>query len=248
MGSGVDDYSVVLTSVELIGDDVLYLRILCPEVAEVIEPGQFILLRDPAWGLDPLLMRPFAVAGASEKEIEVLLQVVGKGTELLSKRKTGDPLVLRGPMGRGFALPKSSPVYVAGTLGSAPLLFARDRFGAGRFILGVPNSSWEPFVQWLEKRCPELEVFSDDGSLGSKGYALKGLNTEDEVSVMACGPGPMLAAMSRLGLKDCQVSMESRMACGLGACSGCVIDTSSGKKRVCADGPVFDLQEVIWNG
>nr|WP_321503769.1 dihydroorotate dehydrogenase [uncultured Dethiosulfovibrio sp.] len=248
MGRGVDDYSAVLTSVELIGEDVVYLRAKCPELACEVEPGQFILLRDPAWGLDPLLMRPFAVAGVIGDDIEILLQVVGKGTEMLAQRKPGDPLVVRGPMGRGFSKPSSSPVYVAGTLGSAPLLFARDRFGAGRFVLGVPNDRWESFVMWLKRRCPELEVFSDDGSLGTKGNSLKGLNPEDGISVMACGPGPMMAAMANMGLKDCQVSMESRMACGIGACSGCVIETSSGKKRVCADGPVFDLQEVVWNG
>lgn len=248
MGRGVDDYSAVLTSVELICDDVLYLRASCPEVAKGIDPGQFILLRDPSWGLDPLLMRPFAVAGVIGDDIEILLQVVGKGTERLVNRKVGDPLIVRGPMGRGFSAPSSSPVYVAGTLGAAPLLFARDRFGVGRFIMGVPNSGWGNFVHWMEKRCPELEVFSDDGSLGTKGNALKGLPPGEDVSIMACGPGPMLAAMAKLGLGDCQVSMESRMACGIGACSGCVIDTLSGKKRVCADGPVFDLQEVVWNG
>lgn len=248
MGRGVDDYSAILTSVELIGEDVVYLRAVCPEIAASVEPGQFILLRDPSWGLDPLLMRPFAVAGVVGDEIEILLQVVGRGTKMLSERSPGDPLIVRGPMGRGFSAPEAAPVYVAGTLGSAPLLFARDRFGAGRFILGVPGSSWAPFVRWLQERCPEVEVFSDDGSLGEKGNALKGLTPGDDVSVMACGPGPMMAAMVPLNLKDCQISMESRMACGMGACSGCVIDTKSGKKRVCADGPVFQVQEVVWNG
>lgn len=247
MGRGVDDYSAVLTSVELICEDVLYLRASCPEVVRDMEPGQFILLRDPSWGLDPLLMRPFAVAGVVGDEIEILIQVVGKGTEMLMGRKAGDAVIVRGPMGRGFTAPSSTPVYVAGTLGAAPLLFARDHFGAGRFVLGIPNSGWASFAHWIEKRCPELEVFSDDGSLGTKGNALKGLDPSQDVSVLACGPGPMLAAMSKLGLDDCQVSMESRMACGVGACCGCVIDTLSGKKRVCADGPVFDLKEVVWN-
>ncbi len=249
MGHGVDDFHALLTGVERIGSDVVCFRACCPDIARKVKPGQFVLLRDPEWGLDPLLMRPFAVSGVFGDGIEILFQIVGRGTMMLSKKTPGDAIVVRGPMGSGFLPPTSIPVYVAGTLGVAPLLFARERFGSGRFFLGVPSEKWADFSLWVKGRCPELELFSDDGSLGIKGTALNGIGVDPEgISVMACGPIPMLAAMAKLNLGDCQISMESRMACGIGACSGCVIETVNGLRRVCADGPVFRLDEVIWNG
>lgn len=247
MGGSVDDFLCRITARETIGKDVLYLRISCQAIADSISPGQFILLRDPAWGMDPLLMRPFAVSGVFGDELEVLIKLVGRGTSLLSMRSIGDELVVRGPMGRGFSIPDGFPIYVAGTLGAAPLLFARQTFGIGRFVLGVPDDRWVPFATYLAARCPELEIYSDDGSIGVRGTALNGIEKGEIRPILACGPMGMMAAMRKISPRSCQVSLESRMACGIGACCGCVVDTVKGKRRVCADGPVFELEEVIWN-
>jgi dihydroorotate dehydrogenase electron transfer subunit len=247
MSGNVDDFPCKITAREMVGEDILSVRVRCPSIAESIYPGQFVLLRDPSWGMDPLLMRPFAVSAVYGEDLELLIKLVGRGTSLLAERSVGDDLVVRGPMGRGFSSPESSPIYVAGALGAAPLLFARQVFGVGRFVLGVPGEGWGPFVDYLEARCPEMEVFSDDGSIGARGTALDGLEKGESHPVYACGPMGMMAAIVKLEPLSCQVSLESRMACGIGACCGCVIETIQGKRRVCADGPVFSLEEVVWN-
>ena len=246
-----DDYSATLVSTRIIGDDVCWMELECSEIAASAEPGQFVLLRDPKWGRDPLLMRPFAVAGVNGNNVEVLFRILprGKGTRRLSEVSVGEKLVLRGPMGRGFDKPEINPVYLAGALGIAPLLFAMQRFGNGVSILGVPGRGWEDFTDWVLSRYPDTMIYSDDGSIGNHGNALDGLFSLDYANchVMACGPNGMLAALTGRGLSSCQVSLEKRMACGMGACCGCVVNTVAGKKRACVDGPVFDLEEVIWN-
>lgn len=245
----MDDFDGILTEVRRIGGNVLSFRILCPHIAGAVEPGQFVFIRDPLWGLDPFLMRPFAVSGVFGGNIEVVFQIAGKGTSMLSRKSEGESLTVRGPAGHGFLPPVSRPVYLAGTLGAAPLLFARERFGPGKFVLGVPDAGWSRFFDWAADRCPELELFSDDGSVGKRGTPLDAVDPGRKgISIMACGPAPMLRAISELNPEDCQVSMESRMACGIGACSGCVVETVNGLRRVCVDGPVFRLEEMVWHG
>ncbi|PIE54783.1 MAG: dihydroorotate dehydrogenase [Dethiosulfovibrio peptidovorans] len=244
----VDDRLVTVIKQERAGEGVYALSLHCPSASVSAIPGQFVLIRDPSWGMDPLLMRPFAVAGVWEDRLEVVYRTVGRGTERLSRCLPGDELLLRGPVGRGFRAPASPPIYVAGTLGVAPLLFARQIFGGGRFILGVPDASWAPFVRWVLERCPEVEVFCDDGTIGTKGSALRGMSSGESSPILACGPMGMMTAMSSMDLVDVQVSLENRMACGIGACCGCVTAAEYGHLRVCAQGPVFDLKELRHHG
>lgn len=235
---------------------VFILHIRCPVIARNARAGQFVMIRFQD-RTDPLLGRPFAVAGSEGEIFRVWFQVTGKMTTLLSALSGGEIMSVRGPLGNGFGKPgREKLVLVAGTLGVAPLLKAYEEFGRKmdcELHLGVPDSSWFPFTEKVRDLITDVRLFSDDGSLGSQGNCLKGLSPipgSDE-EIWACGPVPMLKALAghyRKGMPSIRVSLEARMACGIGGCQGCVIETVKGKKRVCVDGPVFSAQEVTWDG
>lgn len=230
-------------------EGVYHLSIEAPSIASLAYPGQFVLIRvSPT--LDPLLRRPFSIAGVSEGCLEILFSVVGRGTELLSKVNVGERLSLRGPLGRGFPTPEREPLLVGGGMGIAPLLFAHQAYG-GKVVFGVRDSSYKELCEWVKSKVRgELYLFSEDGSIGEKGTALDGaLSLINEGSeVWACGPEVMLQGLIgslRGKVKRVLGSLERRMACGMGGCYGCSIRTKDGMRRVCYDGPVFNLEEVF---
>lgn len=237
---------------------VLVLR--CPGVAQTAEPGQFVLLRS-GMGRDPFLGRPLAVASVEGDRFTVLCRVVGRGTELLSSTPAATRLMVRGPVGTGFwSARRGAPLpkvvhLVGGGVGIAPLLFARQRLGdafVGRTVLGVAGQGWEGLSRWAKERVPWLDLYSQDGTLGTGGVALDGLPDElpDDDEIWACGPEGMARALVKRYPGDMdriRVALESRMACGMGGCLGCVIPTTKGNRRVCSDGPVFTAEEVVWD-
>ena len=161
---------------------------------------------------------------------------------------------MRGPVGGAFAKAvHGRTIAVAGTLGVVPLMFLRERTGAfSKMCLGVGSAAWKDFADWVIERIPETELYSDDGSIGKKGFSIAGLEGIDlsDVSIVCCGPNPMMkAAYIKYGsaCDDIQVSLEKRMGCGMGGCYGCVIDTTTGRRRICIDGPVFKAEEVDWD-
>ncbi len=248
------DYSALVVDLETLGPSICRLVLDCPAIAQAAEPGQFVLIRiGETWS--PLLRRPLGILEASPQQgtFEVLFRSVGVGTALLAQVKIGQELSVRGPAGRGFAPPQHRRCWaVAGALGAVPLLFLRQRLGGfDRFLLGLSGASWEPFAQWMADRVPELELYSEDGTLGRRGVCLDGLGDQlEDLSLVACGPNAMMKALyDRWGqsCNDIQVSLERRMACGFGGCYGCSVATPSGRRRVCADGPVFQAQEVLWD-
>ena len=259
-GSAPRDYSARIESNQILGEKTGLLTVLCPAIAGSAEPGQFVLVR-PGTGDDPFLGRPLAVASVSEETFTMVYRVVGKGTALLAKRRTGDDLTVRGPIGHGFFSSRGeSPlpekvILAGGAVGAAPLLFALQRLGAGRVeraVMGVAGCGWEDFAQWLKEVFPDVELFSDDGKIGKKGTVLSGLPEDlpGDTEIWACGPEGMLRAIAAKYPSDgdrIRVALEARMACGMGGCLGCVIPVRSGQKRVCVDGPVFTASEVLWN-
>ncbi len=211
------------------------------------EAGQFVMVRVNDFNY-PLLRRPFSISGGSCDCISIMYRVVGEGTLMLSKRKPGEYLDVVGPLGNFFEIKSTKKILVVGGgIGAAPLLFLVERLNNYRLdymsFFGF-NSADEMFA--------EGSVISTmDGSTGVKGDIVTVVSKEldDNVVVYACGPIPMLRTLSYLCLEagaEMQVSVESRMACGIGVCLGCAIDTVNGKKRVCADGPVFNHEEIIW--
>ena len=239
-----------------------------PELAQSAQPGQFVHVLCGS-SYDPLLRRPLGVHAADPKtgRVSLLYEIVGRGTSLLAEKCTGETLDLLGPLGNGFALPKSKeqPVLlIAGGIGIAPIYFLAQRiigFSHMTFIIGARTKSMLLYAGQLAGQGFDVLTATDDGSAGYHGFVtgpsqeyIKGMDKANPPLVYACGPMPMLKAVAGItkahGLK-CQVSTEAKMACGVGACMSCVIKVKSGNSyeyvRACKEGPVFDADEVIWD-
>ena len=209
-------------------------------------PGQFYMLR--AWELDPPLFRPMSVFALEEEAISFLYEVRGRGTGILSRLSPGEELLLLGPLGRGWDPPARPLALVAGGTGIAPIHFAAQIYGGDAF-LGFRGKPYlvESFADW----CRAVYVASETGEGGTKGLVTEIFRPEGYRTCFACGPEGMLRELYRLCSEagvPLFVSVEERMACGLGACLGCAILTSRGPRRVCADGPVFPAEELWGDG
>lgn len=240
------------------------LALRAPRVAAAASPGQFVHVR-VAEALDPLLRRPFGISQADpgEGSLRLLVQVVGRGTECLARRRPGDPLDLLGPLGRGFAPPgrPGAAVLVAGGVGVAPFPFLARRLAAERPVTALVGAASRDYLlaeDALREAGAAVEVATEDGSAGRRGLVtdLLARHLEGAAMVYACGPTAMLrrvAEICRAAGVPCQVSLDGRMACGSGACLGCAVRTRSGDghgspyAKVCRDGPVFPAEEVLWD-
>ncbi len=249
------DLKVRLALSEDAGSGCRYIRVEADQKIPQVRSGQFFQLR-LSGVLDPLLGRPFSSIRAGENFADFVFRMVGRGTDILGSLPSGSRLDLRGPCGNGFPLPQGKRlILVAGTLGIAPFLEIPARFG-GTFsvisILGVPGRGWEDFAKWCRERNPEIRLISDDGTIGRCGTAIDEamsvFRQGDEV--WSCGPNPMLKNLQVIKSAGCErllVSLEKRMACGIGGCLGCSVQTRYGPQRVCVEGPVFEWGEVLWN-
>jgi dihydroorotate dehydrogenase electron transfer subunit len=231
-----------------------------PQVAGAIAPGQFVHLRI-ATGTDFILRRPFSVYRARGGTIEVLYQVVGRGTGVLAGAVPGTPMDLIGPLGTGWHIPGGArrALLVAGGLGIAPMgMLVEELARRGATVMlaqGAPTADRLLARELFETLCERTAIATDDGSAGTCGLVtdlVEGMiATERPDVVYACGPEPMqrtVAVQAAAAGVPCQVSLERLMACGIGACLSCVVSTVAGRKRACVDGPVFDAVEVLWDG
>jgi dihydroorotate dehydrogenase electron transfer subunit len=236
-----------------------------PELAAIAAPGHFVMLRVSA-NLDPLLARPFGISAViSKRSIELYYRVAGRGTNLLTSVEPGQMLDLLGPLGSGFPVPDkaTTPLLVAGGSGFPPLLYFAARYGKqAHLFVGSRNKECLPpaaVMKDLRSRVKAIHYATEDGSTGVCGFVTDPMASylarsgRDEAPVIyACGPHAMLASVSRLAAEHsipCYVSMEERMACGLGVCMGCSVSMKAGGyKRVCKEGPVFDSREIDWGG
>jgi dihydroorotate dehydrogenase electron transfer subunit len=203
-------------------------------------------------GEDTLLRRPFSLHQLEGNRLALLFNVVGRGTHWLSQRQAGDKLDLLGPMGNGYTIYPDAKnlLLVAGGIGIAPLRFLADEAVKGGLSVTMLYGTAD------NKRCSipshiKLVSATEDGTVGHRGIITDLLpdyiNRADQV--FACGPLPMyqtLARMPKLRNKPVQVSLEVRMGCGLGVCYGCTIKAKSGLKQVCKNGPVFELDDILW--
>lgn len=236
------------------------------KISSSARPGQFVHILCSAkvpdfWQApsDPLLRRPFSIAGANQRNgyFDIIYQIRGLGTRYLAERKPGDLLDVMGPLGNGFTIDGvSGPVLlVAGGTGVAPLLFLAEELSRrgiwGTAVIGARTGSLLLGSNKLETLGFKAIAVTEDGSEGETGRAtdvVARLIKRPWKHVFACGPLPMIAALNPLmmaGSFPCQVSLEERMACGIGACRGCTCFTKHGPRRVCKDGPVFQLQDLI---
>lgn len=219
---------------------------------EEAKPGMFYQL-SPNLGQGLLLRRPISIASVDEKSTTFIYRVVGKGTTAMTKLKAGDEISCLGPLGNGFSLDAKKPLLVGGGMGAAPLLYLAEYYnGQADLLVGGRNDRELFWNKLYEGKAKNIFVTTDDGSLGKKGFTVdllpELLENGDYDLVITCGPEIMMRGIYKVakeyGVK-CQVSLEKRMACGLGACLSCAIDTVNGRKKVCKDGPVFFAEEVL---
>jgi dihydroorotate dehydrogenase electron transfer subunit len=225
-----------------------------------------VRLVEPSW--EYLLSRPFCLCNVISWRIELLIDVVGKGTQSLSQASEGATLEVLGPLGNGFSLDgTSAPIVVGGGMGIAPLPFLasglakRLRASELTVLLGAKTAGALCLDEEFVSLGAEVRVSTDDGSRGHKGPVTDLLEEELKSgksrfpTVYACGPKPMLATVARLARQHgvpCQVSVVERMACGVGACMSCAckVRDRDGNERfrsVCVDGPVFDGTELVFD-
>ncbi|RQW76977.1 MAG: dihydroorotate dehydrogenase electron transfer subunit [Geobacter sp.] len=238
-------------------------------------PGQFIMIkvRD---AIDPLLRRPFGIfdlgsapsefsGGGEQPYLDILYRVVGRATAMLAALHHADHLDILGPLGKGFDQgdPAEEKILVGGGVGLAPLYYLAKRLIAHsrvRLFIGGRTKEDILCVTEFERLGVETYVATDDGTLGASGLVTEVMErrlaeVEGAKTVYACGPMPMLKAVAAVARRrgiSCQVSLEAYMACGMGACLGCVVkgrehdEFRPDYRCVCKDGPVFDFKELQW--
>ena len=263
---------VKILSRKEVAPGIFLIKLSAPSVAQEALPGQFIHIK---CSIDnyPLLRRPISIHRIDKEkgEIYILFQIVGEGTKLLSQRLIGDDLDIIGPIGNGFNIyPESRKILIiGGGIGVAPLLaLCEESIRQGsevRVLIGAQKKELVIGEENFRKSGAKVDVVTNDGSYKYKGLVtdlLERIIKEGWLAdqIFACGPKLKLKKVVEVSLEahiDCQVSLEERMACGIGACLGCVckIKTRDKKedkvkyefKRVCVDGPIFEGSEVVWD-
>lgn len=227
-----------------------------PEVAYSILPGQFLNLRVHD-GLDPLLRRPFSVYRVEKEIVEVIFNVVGKGTAILAGKKKGDMVSILGPLGVPFGIGGrfTNAILIAGGLGIAPMpILAEHLRKAGKQVEIFVGARTSDQLALQHLKAPH--VATDDGSRGFHGTVVALVESYlkehplTDAKVFACGPTRMLSAVSnfaRASSLPCELSLEGEMACGIGICQGCPVERTNGERRyalVCTEGPTFDCTTI----
>jgi dihydroorotate dehydrogenase electron transfer subunit len=244
-------------------DTELYFKLVvrAPQIAPLIQPGQFAHLR-VAPMKDALLRRPFSIFQVAGDTFSILYKTVGKGTVVLSQMCPGEELSIIGPLGHGFTVPKpggETPLLVAGGYGMAAMYLLAQRspqkgivFVGGRRRVDILCEQEFRSLGW------EVRVTTEDGSHGEKGLVTKPLQAELKRNpsgrkLFACGPTGMLKAVGKIAEEfkvPAELSMDEHMCCGVGVCLTCVIPVKAGDgweyQRTCTEGPVFDSRQVMW--
>lgn len=232
-------------------DGLVMFELHCPNIASKAAAGQFVEIKcSPA----NTLRRPISISAVEDGKLLLGIEKRGSGTEWLIDKEVGESLDVLGPLGNGFSFDiNGRALIVGGGIGIFPLYqTAKNLKGNCTTVLAFKTSSLVVMEEEFSA-CGEVMIATDDGSAGFHGNAVEALldaaKKESFSCIYACGPKPMMAAVAgaakKLGIA-CQVSLEERMACGVGACLGCVCATVDGNKRVCKDGPVFDAEKVVW--
>lgn len=247
-----------ITAIRSIARDFYELRFAWNATAGLPRAGQFLTVRAAPTSV-PLLRRPFAFSGYSSEtgEAALIFQKKGPGTDIMAGFKPGDILDCIGPLGNSFGDPAkgSDVIIVAGGVGLGPMLFLADRFvRQGQAVIVVFGARTATLVPDLFEAVTGYspEVCTDDGSVGHAGTVIDYLRTvtvKSPAQMYCCGPGPMLKGCYEFARErgiGCEVSVEQIMACGVGACMGCVVETVNGFARACKDGPVFKGEDLLW--
>ncbi len=259
------DNALVVSNERIIDGAGLFDMVLeCPEIASSVKPGQIVHV---SCGEGTTLRRPISVCESFDgKYIRLCYDLRGKGTKWMSERKAGERLSLLGALGHGFTVKDGKKaLLVGGGIGIYPLLSIGKCYkNNAKALFGFRNSGLINSTELFEKYGIDVGVITDDGSSGRKGFVTELLSEELAKGgidiVYVCGPKGMMGAAAKVCKEfgvECEVSMEERMGCGVGACLACVCKTmfvgndgveGEKYKRVCVDGPVFNAEEVIFGG
>jgi dihydroorotate dehydrogenase electron transfer subunit len=219
-------------------------------------PGQFLMLRAEKWGIDPLCARPFSIADQDEDSLHIYWQAVGRMTRTMTELRPGDELTVWGPLGNGFEHRHDIPtLLLAGGMGIVPFigLIRRQQqvqnleliFGHRYDLDSYPYAEIaDKVLTWsLQDTCQaDLEKLGRALQVKIEGYSPDG-------RILACGPAPFLRMVQEIVLDKrarAQLSLETHMACGIGACLGCAATTRDGRTlKVCQDGPVFEAENIV---
>ncbi|MDD4012754.1 MAG: dihydroorotate dehydrogenase electron transfer subunit [Candidatus Omnitrophica bacterium] len=268
MGKKTDEICDVASN-KKIAEDHFILEITAPKIAKNAVPGQFVSVQvREERATDPLIRIPLGIYRIKGKKLSLLYKVVGRGTRMLSEKKKGKKVRVLGPLGNGFMTGapggKEKAVVVAGGHGVAPLVSLTEKLiKDGKrvvFLIGARTKKHVVCDAELRKAGARVCVSTEDGTRGKKGYVtellkeyLKTTESKEKkaqgVTIYACGPKPMLEEVSRIAKErkmKAQVSLDAYMVCGIGACLGCAVKTTTGYKMVCKDGPVFGSEEIVW--
>ncbi len=230
-------------------------------VAPPPEPGQFYMVAAGTASSvrDPLLKRPFCFFRKTRRGIQILYRLKGKGTALMKGLKKGSLIDVIGPLGNSYPLPEKgqTPLIIAGGVGIASVFPLIGRLKKKAYVLyGARTKSELLMLDELKTLAGKLRVSTEDGSYGRSGTVCDLLpdllkSRAEKFVLYACGPKGMLKAVSEIvadmgGGSAAYVSLEENMACGVGACLGCAVKTKDGYKRVCKEGPVFKMEDIVW--
>lgn len=246
----ITDFTIV--GKQVYNESYFSLTLQHPDRLPEIAAGQFVEVEVPG-NKQVMLRRPISIhdVNIDNNTLTILVQVVGKGTRTLSKLSEGQKLNLVYPLGHGFNLEGTRTLLVGGGAGIAPLLHLSKCLSAKgihpTILLGGRTAALIPVQKEFEPY-GTIGFATEDGSLGEKGLVTQhSLFSADYDHIYTCGPTPMMKAVARYALEkgiECEVSLENMMACGIGACLCCVVDSDEGHKCVCKEGPVFNAKKL----
>lgn len=253
---GSDEVLTILTN-KKINDKYYKLTFSSLKLSRRVAPGQFLHVKI-AQGNDPYLRRPFSYYRVSGQKVEVLYEVLGHGTQVLCQKKKGEKLKAMGPLGKGFsaAIGKKRRILVAGGVGVPPLVFLAEKYPTDYLLIGtksraelIPGSE----LKKVKKKAKVLHT-TEDGSYGTKGFVtllLENILRDQDPNgfyIQTCGPKPMMLAVIAIAKKygiEGEASWDESMACGVGACLGCMVETVAGRVRACVEGPVIPFKDLV---
>ena len=225
-----------------------YKMVLGGDCSGITASGQFVNIKLDGF----FLRRPISVCNYNDNELTLIYKVVGKGTEYMAELGAGEKLDILTGLGNGYDLSKSGnePVLIGGGAGVPPMYnLCRKLVAEGKkpkVILGFNKENELFFENEFKALGAEVTVTTADGSYGMKGFVTDALKNMKYTYIYSCGPEPMLKAIYNTAETSGQLSFEERMGCGFGACMGCSCATKYGNKRICKDGPVLEMEEIIW--
>lgn len=258
--SGRDNFmsnaEIVENSIILENTGLRNMILYAPDIAKRVRPGQLAHIK---CGDAVVLRRPFSIAGTDSETLRICYDIRGKGTKWMADQTVGTKVSVLGPLGNGYSIYENKKVLlVGGGTGIYSLLSLSAKYGVNSVAtLGFRNAELVNMVSDFEKFGSRISIITDDGSSGRKGFVTDLVREELEKGnvdlIYTCGPTVMMANVAKIANEfgiECQVSMEERMGCGIGACQACVCKTvaenGTDYKRVCVDGPVFNAKEIVW--